>query len=328
MTNDSLPRLGYVRCLLTPSIALAFLLVQPESVFALLAFGVAPFALDASESVSPHETRQPDGAANASWVDLLPYVLFAVHWVNLWLAADLVTTVGLATPVSLVGAMLVALSSSLAGAVTGHELIHRRAPHDRLLGRLLLCSVGYEYFFTEHIRGHHSRVGMEDDPTTARFGESFVAFVRRTIPAQIASAWRLDCAAVLQGVAIELALGAACALHFGGAALALIVVNGAVVTVLFQAVSYIEHWGLTREPGASAPVSWDTTNQSTLFSMVGPARHSDHHAHPARAFHQLRYVQDSPKLPHGYAGMISMALFRNRRFRRVMADELRARRGQ
>ena len=50
----------------------------------------------------------------------------------------------------------------------------------------------YEHFFTEHVRGHHARVGTPEDPATARFGERYNQFFRRTVPAQFRSAWRLE----------------------------------------------------------------------------------------------------------------------------------------
>ncbi len=46
--------------------------------------------------------------------------------------------------------------------------------------------------YTEHLRGHHVRVGTPDDPATARFGEAYEPFFRRTVPAQFRSAWRLE----------------------------------------------------------------------------------------------------------------------------------------
>src|SRR5262249_14102670 len=84
------------------------------------------------------------------------------------------------------------VNSGYSGIVVAHELIHRREAHWRLLGRMLMGLVLYEHFYTEHVRGHHVRVGTPDDPATARFGESFFAFFRRTVPAQWRSAWRLE----------------------------------------------------------------------------------------------------------------------------------------
>lgn len=44
----------------------------------------------------------------------------------------------------------------------------------------------YEHFATEHIRGHHVRVGTSADPATARFGETRVEHFNRNVPDQLA----------------------------------------------------------------------------------------------------------------------------------------------
>jgi len=44
-----------------------------------------------------------------------------------------------------------------------------------------------------------------------------------------------------------------------------------------------------------------------------------------RPFQELRHFEESPKLPTGYFGMVDMVLFRNRRFRELMTEELRRR---
>ena len=92
-----------------------------------------------------------------------------------------------------VAAMIaVGSSSGYSGIVVAHELIHRPGRRWQSLGRLVLATVFYEHFFTEHLRGHHVRVGTDTDPATARFGESFNRFYARTVPAQFKSAWRLE----------------------------------------------------------------------------------------------------------------------------------------
>src|SRR5262249_58228997 len=88
--------------------------------------------------------------------------------------------------------LLVGVNSGSSAIVVAHELIHRRERHFQWLGRLLLCTVLYEHFFTEHVRGHRVRVGTADDPATARFGEEYRGFLFRTVPAQLVSAWRLE----------------------------------------------------------------------------------------------------------------------------------------
>ena len=41
--------------------------------------------------------------------------------------------------------------------------------------------------------------------------------------------------------------------------------------------------------------------------VLWPERHADHHAHPALPYVALRHHDDSPQLPSGYAGMITLA---------------------
>ena len=87
--------------------------------------------------------------------------------------------------------VLMAVASSLSGAIGGHELIHRSKRLHVALGRLLLASVLYEHFFAEHMRGHHVRFATREDPATARRGETFWAYLARSPFEQFASAWRL-----------------------------------------------------------------------------------------------------------------------------------------
>ena len=59
--------------------------------------------------------------------------------------------------------------------------------------RKLACPPGCPSLsFTEHLHGHHARVGTANDPATARFGERSDHFFLRSVPAQFRSAWRLE----------------------------------------------------------------------------------------------------------------------------------------
>lgn len=259
------------------------------------------------------------------------------------LAARLVATTGFFDWQTLVAVALVGTNSGYSGIVVAHELIHRREPAWRGLGRVLLGLVLYEHFATEHLRGHHVRVGSPDDPATARFGEGFHAFFRRTIPGQFRSAWRLEAARVgepampwwdrrllrsrvLHGVVAEWAFAFALASLFGWAAFFFHLLQAAWAVRLLECVNYFEHWGLVRSgPRAGAVESWDTDSWFTLRTLVGLSRHADHHEFPGRAGSQLRHVPESPKLPTGYFGMVPLAILRNRRFQRRMGAELERR---
>jgi alkane 1-monooxygenase len=228
--------------------------------------------------------------------------------------------------------------------VVAHELIHRRERLLQWLGRALLWTVLYDHFAVEHVRGHHVRVGTPDDPATARFGETYYAFLRRTVPGQFRSAWRLEArrlgdedmrawdprllrSRVVHGLMVELALLVAIGFAGGPVALLLFLWQAYNAITLLEAVNYFEHWGLQRMGERSGPTdAWDTDSWFTLYTLVGLSRHADHHAHAARPFQELRYVDESPKLPRGYYGMVVLAQLRNRTFQRLMTAELERRR--
>jgi len=234
-------------------------------------------------------------------------------------------------------------ASGVSGIVVAHELIHRRQRHLQLMGRILMGTVLYEHFSTEHVRGHHVRVGTPEDPATARFGETYWAFLRRTIPGQFRSAWRIETkrlgdedmawtdprlwrSRVVQGLCAEWAVACAILLLAGSASFAVFVLQAVMAIGALEGVNYFEHWGLTRSGRKVQPIdSWDSDARFTYYSLVGLTRHADHHAHAARPYQALRLFDDSPRLPRGYHGMLRLVTFRNRRFQEVMTAELRRR---
>jgi alkane 1-monooxygenase len=95
---------------------------------------------------------------------------------------------------------------------------------------------------------------------------------------------------------------------------------------LLEAVNYFEHWGSSERPGACGRSTRGTpTRGSRSTRSVGLSRHADHHAYASRPFHQLRYFEESPKLPYGYFGTTLLTLFARKRIRRLLAQELERR---
>src|SRR4029079_7242883 len=129
-----------------------------------------------------------------------------------------------------------------------------------------------------------------------RYDEPFWTFCARTVPGQLRSALALSRREVARGLVAEGVFVAAYAATVGRRGLVLLGLNAVVVHIVFAARSYLEHWGLAQ--GSARALSWDTTDRGSLFSMLGVGRHADHHAHPRRPYHQLRHVEESPKLPH------------------------------
>lgn len=317
-TPTRLSRLAHARALLIPLSALAFFLLHPASGWIALAFAVSPFF--------PRFPGDGDrlGVAPAApsrrWFSVILAGAFVLQCVNLPLAARMLAAHGWASGQAFAAIVLTVVSSSLCGAIAGHELIHRPSGVQVAFGRFLLATVLYEHFHTEHLRGHHAHYGTPKDPATARPGETFWAYLRRNPGAQLVNAWRLDRTRVLQGLALEAGLIAGFFAAFGPTGGAFFLVQAAVVHVVVNAVQYFEHWGLTRE--APFPASWDAEDRASVFGMIGLARHADHHAQPGKPFEALAPVAESPKLPHSYGTMVFLAVAHNARFRRVMAQEL------
>lgn len=331
-----------------PLVTLSFWLTGPHSWSESLCWLLPMVVLYLIDRLSPADRRQAP-AEMPNWpFNLHLYALCALQITNHVL---LVVTAAqlhfdnldhvVQTLVMLVPTMLVAgTNASYSGIVVSHELIHRRNVVEYTLGRMLLGCVLYEHFATEHVRGHHVRVGTADDPVTAYFGEKHWDFVRRTVPAQWRSAWHLENVRlqqhdlawydprwlrhrVMQGVIGEVLLLAIITYLAGPIAGVFFVAQALIAIMMLESVNYIEHWGLTRTSKKISSVdSWDTDNWFTLHTLVGLSRHAAHHAQASRPYHKLAHNELSPKMPLGYYGTIAKAIIRNGHYRQLATAEL------
>ena len=69
---------------------------------------------------------------------------------------------------------------------------HRSDKISRLGAKTLLLTSLYMHFFIEHNRGHHAKVATEEDPASARLGETLYAFWWRSVAGGFRSAWRIE----------------------------------------------------------------------------------------------------------------------------------------
>jgi alkane 1-monooxygenase len=327
-----------------PGYALFFLLTGPHQGGRALLY-VLPLLLHATADLfSPPVRRQPELDVPSWPFDGLLYALVALQLVNIALLVRLFAVQSFWSLDTLAATVVVGANTGYSAIVVAHELVHRRSWGQQQLGRLLMCTAMYEHFYTEHLRGHHARVGTPDDPATARFGENYNVFWRRTVPALFRSAWRLETKRlgdvdmslfdarnlhnrVLHGLLIEWSAAFAVLAFFGLAAFAAFLLQAFVAVRLLEAVNYFEHWGLQRRTRRVQPVdSWDTHSWFTYYSLTGLSRHADHHAWPARPFQQLRVWDEAPLLPYGYIGMVDMVMGRNAEFQEQASQELARRR--
>jgi alkane 1-monooxygenase len=238
-----------------------------------------------------------------------------------WASGDLsvIDELGLAVTVAMVGGIAIN---------TAHELGHKRPKHEKWLAKVALAQSGYGHFFIEHNRGHHVRVATPEDPASARLGESFWAFLPRTVWGSLRSAVHLEQQRlnrvgrpflspqndILNAWAMSVALFGALVAIFGWSVAPWLVVQAVISFSLLEVVNYLEHYGLLRQrlddgryERCRPEHSWNSDNIASNVFLYHLQRHSDHHAHPTRRYQALRHFEDLPELPSGYASMILLA---------------------
>ena len=86
----------------------------------------------------------------------------------------------------------VGVISGTIGINYSHELMHQKPRIERWLADLLLASVLYGHFRSEHLLVHHRYVGTPRDPVTARYNEGFHRFFPRVLLQCLRSAFRAE----------------------------------------------------------------------------------------------------------------------------------------
>jgi alkane 1-monooxygenase len=214
------------------------------------------------------------------------------------------------------------------GIGTAHELGHKKEALDRWLSKIALAPSAYGHFFVEHNRGHHKRVATPEDPASARMGESFWAFLPRSVWGSLQSAWALEHERLnkqgmsvwhyqnhnLQAWSLTLVLFGVLVAWLGWTVLPFLVLQSVYAASMLEVVNYVEHYGLLRQRDASGRYvrcepehSWNSNHLVGNLLLYHLQRHSDHHAHPSRRYQALRHFATAPQLPAGYATMITVA---------------------
>jgi len=262
----------------------------------------------------------------------------------LWTAAELLTTYKavavLSNPTSSLGIWeklgilaSLALFNGGVGINASHELVHKDSLFENICANALLVNCNYVHWGFEHTEGHHKNVATPEDPATSRLNENVYAFLPRTFVGSWLSALRLE-RERLKGEAgitsiyknrmvwstlLPFFWAIIIARTSGGSipkALKYFYLQGLGAASLLEVVNYIEHYGLRREklPDDSYEKvnprhSWNAPHRLSNTFLYKLQRHSDHHTFERRPYHLLRNFQESPQLPSGYPGLITLAFF-------------------
>jgi alkane 1-monooxygenase len=240
----------------------------------------------------------------------------------------------------------VGILSGTIGINYSHELMHQRNRLERWLADLLLASVLYSHFRSEHLLVHHRHVGTARDPVTARYNEGFHRFFPRVLRDSLLSAFAAEKAMLarkgkrwtdlsnpfwrywtLQAAFLGLAYGLG-----GGMGVVLFVLQAIIAIWQLELTNYVEHYGLTRKhlgDGRYEHVlprhSWNASHKASNWLLINLQRHSDHHYKPDRRFPLLQtYTEDdAPQLPYGYPVMTLAAMIPPL-WRRIMNPRVKA----
>lgn len=333
----------HLTSLVIPISTLAFVLTGPHLWYIAPLFMLPMILALGWDDNKTVERRQPLATTPAWPFDGLVYFLTALHFLILFELVQMYSHQAFFS-LDTIFVVIVVGGNSGFSIITAHELIHRRSPRQQFLGRLILASVLQEHFFTEHLRGHHVKVGLDEDPATARFGETYSDFYKRTVPAQFKSAWRIEAGRlgdpdmslfdprmlhnrIMQGLFVGWGMAFSILAAFGVVSFLIFLLQAFMASRLLEAVNYFEHWGLQRRTRRVQPVdSWDTHSWFTYYGLIGLSRHADHHHEPARPYQQLRVFEEAPILPTGYLGTIDMVMSgRNQDFMLLATKELQRR---
>ncbi|MEI4471351.1 alkane 1-monooxygenase [Frigidibacter sp. MR17.24] len=263
-------------------------------------------------------------AITVIWFPVQAATLFAMIW---WVTHS--ARLGTGEKIALFFGM--GVISGTIGIVYAHELLHQRNRMERWMADLLLASVLYSHFRSEHLLVHHLYVGTPRDAVTARYNEGFHRYFVRVLRHCPRSAWAAETRLLARAgkgafdrrnpfwrFAALQALMLALALALGGwQGLALFLWQAFVAVWQLELTNYVEHYGLTRKhlgEGRYEHVlprhSWNSAETASNWLLINLQRHSDHHYKPDRRFPLLQTydADEAPQLPRGYPAMTAMAM--------------------
>ncbi|WP_460273081.1 alkane 1-monooxygenase [Celeribacter sp. ULVN23_4] len=266
------------------------------------------------------------------WYRAITIIWFPVQFVNIFALIWFVThTDHLSTLEIIVLFFGLGVSSGTTGMVYAHELLHQRNNLERWLGDLLLASVLYSHFRTEHLLVHHKHVGTRRDAVTALYNEGFHHYFLRVLRECPQSAWEAEKALLARKRlsvwnprnphfrywTLQLMMLILATLLGGVAGFFLFAWQALVAVWQLELTNYVEHYGLTRRhlgDGRYEHVkphhSWNAAHMATNWLLINLQRHSDHHYKPDRRFPLLQNYDESeaPQLPYGYTVMGVVAM--------------------
>lgn len=222
--------------------------------------------------------------------------------------------------------------SLMAGFISGcftvtlaHDLLHAKSPVERSMANLLLVVACIPHFTNDHLLGHHRLIGLVEDQTTAKYGDSFYRyflkaawfrikysyFVSYNLPTKMCRTLKRQNITLALCVAL-IFVGILLVAQHPMTTLTFFAGQGVIAYVLYELINYIQHYGLQRtvQPNGKPESvqlrhAWNCYYKYSNYLLFLLPLHSAHHMHPhPRNGTNLM----GPRLPYVYFVMVAMAL--------------------
>lgn len=242
-------------------------------------------------------------------------LMIALYGAFAWrMQAGLGAGPGAATVLALIGGWLSMVWLNIVPTVpVVHELMHRHDAFSRA------CAKFGSAFFADanrdiaHIGTHHIHFDTAEDSDTARRGENTYAFMWRATRGSYLDAWHAEKrrlavreysiwswrSAILWQLLLVLAIPAAVGVAGGWLAAGIAAASMVASKFLLEALNFLQHYGLVREPGAAMGQQHTWNHLSRIDRIMGYeiTTHIDHHKNGDLRFDQLKPYPDAPQMP-------------------------------
>lgn len=176
-----------------------------------------------------------------------------------------------------------------------HDLMHSRKKIDRLLATFLLLQNGFFYLISDHLHTHHRFAATSNDPATAKKGEGLYQYFYRSIKARLnltfISGETFPVSRRKSIIRTNFFYFFCCIIYWLFAffvnwqwAVCLSIAY-VFVPLIYESVTYIQHYGLSRENAANKSVSpmalqhsWNCFYKTSAYMHFMMPVHSIHHA--------------------------------------------------
>lgn len=270
----------------------------------------------------------------ATYLDRLPIGYGAVLFAAIACVIDRLAMGAVRSPIDAVWTGLSLWMTLLFATSPAHELIHRRKPLDAGVGWFIAGLAGYPLLGYEHLR-HHVRHGDTTQAEWPRFAESAWSFASRRIRRIFVDAGSQGMAFWRPGLArgqghrsgaLVVTLLTWATFTWAGGWTGWLIYAGVIVgvTLGFQLINYLQHWGLGDDhlPGATErPMAWEDDCLFQSWLTLNISFHQSHHLSPTLPYYRLGLRADSPRPPAGYLILLPICMV-PALWRRLMAPAL------